>query len=307
MSTPLKFDMNLLRVFVAIYKAQSVTQAAIQLEVTQPTVSHSLSKLREVYADPLFHRGAKGLQPTGRANLLFEQFSHALEAVDTTFQSMDAFVPSNTSRKFRLALSDIGFHAFASQLIQRLHASAPLAEFDVQKFDVHVGDEITEGRLDIVIGNLPELGSSTRSRRLFTEDYVCLMPDSFRLIGPTLSLQEFSEAPHLWIESPTRGNNLIDTALAAHGLKRPIVARVPNTAFFNLPELLIRSRLVVVLPSRVAKLFVTHGGLKTSALPLDLPSFEVRAYWHVRNTRSTAHHWLLREIELVLGEYSESS
>jgi DNA-binding transcriptional LysR family regulator len=37
--------LNLLRVFVAIYEARSVTHAAERLEVTQPTISHGLAKI----------------------------------------------------------------------------------------------------------------------------------------------------------------------------------------------------------------------------------------------------------------------
>ena len=64
-------DLNLVRVFVAIHETRSVTQAAERLDVTQPTISYGLAKLRKVYADRLFTRGTGGLVPTALADQLF--------------------------------------------------------------------------------------------------------------------------------------------------------------------------------------------------------------------------------------------
>ena len=66
-------DLNLVRVFVAIYETRSVTHAAERLDVTQSTVSYALAKLRKVYLDRLFSRGSDGLVPTGMAEQLFQR------------------------------------------------------------------------------------------------------------------------------------------------------------------------------------------------------------------------------------------
>lgn len=60
--------MNLLRTFLEIYEAKSVTRAAQELSLTQPTVSYTLARLREQLGDPLFVRGTGGLEPTARAD-----------------------------------------------------------------------------------------------------------------------------------------------------------------------------------------------------------------------------------------------
>lgn len=49
-------DLNLLRVFDAVMKLGSVNATAEMLDITAPTVSHSLNRLREEYNDPLFIR-----------------------------------------------------------------------------------------------------------------------------------------------------------------------------------------------------------------------------------------------------------
>jgi len=56
-------DLNLLRVFDAIFQTRSVTIAASNLHLTQPAVSKQLNRLREVLEDPLFVRTTDGMAP----------------------------------------------------------------------------------------------------------------------------------------------------------------------------------------------------------------------------------------------------
>ena len=49
-------DLNLIRLFVAVYEEKSATRAGLRLDQTQSAVSFSLTKLRHLYNDPLFVR-----------------------------------------------------------------------------------------------------------------------------------------------------------------------------------------------------------------------------------------------------------
>ena len=57
-------EANLLQLFDLLYSTRSVTRAAEQLGLAQPTVSIWLGKLREQLGDPLFVRTPSGMQPT---------------------------------------------------------------------------------------------------------------------------------------------------------------------------------------------------------------------------------------------------
>ncbi len=59
-----QFDLNLLKVFLALIEEGSVTSAGDRLGQAQSTVSHSLARLRESFNDPLFVRSVRGLEPT---------------------------------------------------------------------------------------------------------------------------------------------------------------------------------------------------------------------------------------------------
>lgn len=71
-------DLNLIRTFVTLYEAGSVTLAAERLFVTQPSVSYALARLRELFDDALFTRTRDGIQPTFVAEQLYGTFRESL-------------------------------------------------------------------------------------------------------------------------------------------------------------------------------------------------------------------------------------
>jgi DNA-binding transcriptional LysR family regulator len=198
-------------------------------------------------------------------------------------------------------MSDMGVLSFTRPLLRRFQACAPNIEIEIQKVDARVSEDLAVGRLDAVVGNLPMLAMAARSATLFVEHYVCLMAADHPTIGERLTLQEFIEGRHIVLSTPTPGNQLIEESLAESGVSRRIVARVPH--FSGLADLLVQSDLLVVVPSRAAHLHADKGRLKALKLPMELPTFEVRVYWHARHDASPAHRWLIAEITTALLEY----
>jgi DNA-binding transcriptional LysR family regulator len=72
------FDLNLLIVFDAVMQERSVTRAGGRIGLSQPAVSHALSRLRYMLKDELFVRTPEGMVPTPRAVQLAEPLRRAL-------------------------------------------------------------------------------------------------------------------------------------------------------------------------------------------------------------------------------------
>ena len=296
-----RFDLNLVRALVAIYETRSVTRAAERLDLTQPSVSHALARLRQVYGDHLFVRRPHGLEPTALASQLYERFSQTLSAIDETLEAREAFDPASTTRRFRIALSDMAMLVIGGRMLAGLHDAAPRSEIEIVPLDERVPDDLAAGRVDLVIGNLPALGAVTRHELLFRERYVCLVSDEHPGIGEALSLEQFAGASHVVMASPSPGNQLMDAALAEHHLRRRVAIRTPH--FAELAQLVRRGRLIAVLPSRLAAIHMAGGGLRALPLPLAVPEFDMRLYWHVRNAGSKALLWLRQSLlELLRDE-----
>jgi len=48
----MRYDLNLLPVFVVLMEERNVTRAAERLGITQPALSNTLNRLRETFRDP---------------------------------------------------------------------------------------------------------------------------------------------------------------------------------------------------------------------------------------------------------------
>ena len=71
-----KLDYQQLRVFDTLLDERSVTKTAKRLDMTQPTVSAILKKLRGEFDDPLFIRARSGVSPTAKAESMADHRSH---------------------------------------------------------------------------------------------------------------------------------------------------------------------------------------------------------------------------------------
>lgn len=292
------FDLNLVRTLVAIYETGSVTRAAERLELTQPSVSHALSRLRQIYGDHLFVRHPRGLEPTSVASHLYERFSYLLAGIEETLEAREDFRPEATARRFRIAVSDVGLLALGRTILAGLHTRAPRSEIEIHPITDGALEDLAVGRIDAVIGNLPALNTVTRNQLLFRERYVCLLAEQHPTIGESLSLREFAATPHIVVASPTPGNQLVDAALAQHHLARRVCIRTPH--FAHLARIVAETDMLAVLPSRVARMHLDAGGLRVAELPVTIPEFDVRLYWHMRSASSKPHLWLVEELGRLL-------
>jgi DNA-binding transcriptional LysR family regulator len=80
-------DLNLLVVFDAIMKERSVTRAGHRLALSQPAISHALTRLRHMLKDELFVRGPTGMVPTPRAEQLAAPIRIALDGLQQSLGS----------------------------------------------------------------------------------------------------------------------------------------------------------------------------------------------------------------------------
>ena len=88
-----RIDLNLFAVFDAIYTAGSLTKAADVLCITQPAVSNSLARLREMLNDPLFVRTGHSMTPTPVAQNIIVPARQALALLRRSVQESHTFDP----------------------------------------------------------------------------------------------------------------------------------------------------------------------------------------------------------------------
>src|SRR3954449_7331488 len=98
-------DLNLLVVFDAIMMERSVTRAGQRLGLSQPAISHALTRLRHMLRDELFVRSPNGMVPTPRADELATPIRIALDGLQQSLEPVQFDAPKATA-SFRIPVDN---------------------------------------------------------------------------------------------------------------------------------------------------------------------------------------------------------
>jgi len=288
-----QIDLNLLVTLDVLLTELNVTRAARRLNLSQPSVSVQLARLRAVFGDPLLLPGPRGMQPTARADALRAPLRRALDALEGAVSTGEAFDPASAENTWRIVATDYTESAVVLPALNHLRTAAPgtrLAIFELNPS--RILRQAEQGDVDLIFHLREGSPPALHQRLLFTERYVL----AGRLNHPALkrrpTLAEFCKLEQV-IVSPEGGgfSAITDEALAKSGLSRRVVLSVPH--FLFMLDALANSDLVAILPERLVK---NAAALQVVEPPLPLPGFDMLMLWHERLHRDPAHQWLRQQM-----------
>jgi DNA-binding transcriptional LysR family regulator len=286
-------DLNLLQVFAAVHAARSVSRAADTLGLSQPAVSHALTRLRLVLHDPLFTRAPGGVRPTPKADQLARQVEAALQLLDVALRDVEHFDAARSQRRFAVHMSDIGADEFLPLLMATISRQAPTVRVEAMQLAPEaIAAALDEGRLDVAFGFLPGL-AGTESAPLLQERYVVLLRRGHPLAQSLRDRDALERLDFILVAShgePARALHLL-------GLQSRIRLTLPH--FTVAPAILAVSDLAVIMPLRPALRFAARHELQVVEPDLGLPPFTVAMHWSWRATHDPGHRWL-REQALAM-------
>lgn len=294
-----RVDLNLLRVFQALYETRSVTRAAERFAITQPAMSNALARLRALCDDALFVPTPRGMQPTPYALEIAEAVGQALQTLQDALGSRRAFEPHSSARLFRFHMTDMGQMYFLPPLLARLQRAAPGVRVQAETLPLEaIHDALAEGRIDFAFGRLHLGGRGVRTQVLFREHYEVLMRDGHPAGARRLTREAFLAAAHALVTSLSGGHRVIEETLTRLGAR--LVLRVPNVTV--LPPTLARTDIMVTVPARLARETAKTGPLRAHALPVDIAPFDICLFWHERFAADPAAGWMRAQVLELFAE-----
>lgn len=288
-----QIDLNLLATLDVLLSELNVTRAAQRLNLSQPSVSVQLARLREVFGDPLLLPGPRGMLPTARAIELREPLRQALEALESAVSTSSTFEPMLADNTWRIAATDYTETAVVLPILNRLRSAAPGTRLAILELNPsRILRQAEQGDVDLIFHLREGSPPSLHQRLLFTERYVLAGRLNHPALTRPLTLAQFCKLEHV-IVSPEGGgfHAMSDEVLAKRGLRRKVVLSVPH--FLFMLDALANSDLVAVLPERLVKNIAT---LQVIAPPIALPGFDMLMLWHERQHRDPAHQWLREQL-----------
>ncbi|WP_241227811.1 LysR family transcriptional regulator [Ralstonia solanacearum] len=135
MDSKKRLDLNLLVTLETLLVEQNVTRAAERLYLSQPAVSAQLSRLRELFDDPLLIPVQRGMLPTAKALELLDPLRHALDQVRATLTGHRHFDPIKARLTVTIACTDYLQKTVIQPLVVALRKRGPGVRFALRHLD----------------------------------------------------------------------------------------------------------------------------------------------------------------------------
>lgn len=286
-------DLNLLRLFDAVYRTRNVSRAAELLDLTQPAASQGLSRLRTLIQDPLFMRSAGGVQPTPKAQRLAGPVRHALATLEQALGETVGFEPARSTRSFHIHMSDIGESRFLPDLMAALRQRAPGVRVETRPVPRdQIPEALDAGRLDFAFGFLPA-AKDTQQLRLLDDRYIVLLREGHpftrkRRSGAAL-LSALRELEFVAVRSHA------DTLRIVQQMQLEDRLRLVTEHFMVLPSIVKATDLAAVMPRNIARGF--EGGYAIVEPAFPQRDFTVSLHWSRRFDADPGNRWLRTLIE----------
>jgi DNA-binding transcriptional LysR family regulator len=297
-------DLNLLKVFDAIYAERHVTRAASRLLTSQSAVSHSLRNLRYIFRDPLFTRTPDGMSPTALADQLAERIGGILSEAQDVLSFRNDFEPASASGKITIGLLAPAPHWLVSELSRVLNEQAPNINLVFRELAVEQIAEVLDGRMaHLIIGGSDRVPDRRRlsHESLYEEPLVCLVGKANPLVGDTLDLETYAQLAHIAVATGTLERTFIDELLAKSGLQRRIRTLVPTPLLVG--DLLANSdQICTLLPSLV----LPDDRIRALPTPFKSKSMAMGQFYHSRDESNPQILWL-RELMKTLCRHALGS
>lgn len=297
----MRYDLNLLPIFVALMEERSVTRAAARMGMTQPALSNALSRLRLMLQDQLFVRERYGIQPTPIALELSPLIAEALAQLDDAVLGQQAFDPAQAERLFTIAPNGYVEFVLVPAIVARLEKVAPGIKIRLTPF----GNDLVEtgvvsGTTALVLGRIVDPPDNLVVQHLMDEGLACAVRADHPSVGDVMTREQFETMKHVNIVPPGRMRAGLFQALAQQQLKRDVAISVTN--FFAVAEMVAVTDYCATLPSLICRRLMHDPRLKILPAPVDLGSFPVEMAWHVRYRHDPAHRWLRALIGAVITD-----
>lgn len=210
------------RIFVEVYRLESVTRAAEELHLTQPAVTRAIRELEEYYGTRLFERMYRHILPTESSHRLYPQAVQLLDAferIETGLRNWDSLGCIRVGAT--VTLGDTMLPSLARQFMEENSG----VELQVV---VANGDTLTtalcENRLDLALMENAPVIADLHTEEIGTDRLCAVMAMEEPLARQaSITLEALSKHPLLVREEGSTARTVLQNALEARGLSYHIV------------------------------------------------------------------------------------
>ncbi|MFJ6572260.1 LysR family transcriptional regulator [Streptomyces sp. NPDC091292] len=289
-------NLNLLIHLDALLSHRSVSGAADELAVSQPSMSAALARLRRHFGDELLRRRGSRYELTALAEDLRPAVAGVIVGLEGVFVHRTAFAPATSRREFRLLASDFWLETMGPALSRLVSEAAPLAAV---RFEIPRGWEPREPLegLRNVDGMLAPHGvlSGPPHLDLLRTEWRCVTSRDNPKVGEAADPAVLAALP--WVVYADRfsatadaGMSIVMRQLRYAGIAPRAVATVAT--FSVVPAFIEGTDRVALVHRSLAERARHLYGLRVFAPPFPVGEVVQAFWWHPHLAHDRGHRWL---------------
>lgn len=192
---PWKLKLSQLRALLAVAKYGNFSEAALQIDVTQSTISHAIATLETELGVMLFHRGRHGAQLTPIGARIVEDAQEVQCLLENMFTAADQEKGLKGGTVRIAAFRSIVTHVLA-EAIARLHERHPTVQITLLEVDeLHqLKQSLTQGRVDLCVAEILD-GEEFETTPILNDAYIALVPPQYGLRDAQLTQEDLKRYP----------------------------------------------------------------------------------------------------------------
>ncbi len=289
-------DLNLILALHWLLTERSVSLAAERMHVTQPAMSRSLGRLRDVFHDPLLVKTGRSMEPTPTALDLQPKVEEAIESLREIMRHRHEFDPQTQSGVVTIACVDYLTVPVVEAWAKVITPHAPGLELQIDSLTLDSAHDMITGKTDFII--LPELvltllpstidADQYVRRNLFEQKFITAVHKNHPLASGRMTLKRFLSYPHILINPEGDKIGFVDQALSNLGLVRKVNFR--TFSFLSAVSIVRKTDSILTAASGIFN--NDSRGLVFFEPPVKMPPLHFHAVWHPNWTGEPRHKWV---------------
>lgn len=296
-----QLDLQDIVVFLNLLELRSAKRTAELMNVSQPTVSYCLKRLRGCFDDTLFASSQGLLQPTVKAEKIAPYLRVVVESVNRCAEDDHSLSAQPLRKIWKICAPEYFELLFLPQTLAMLPGTPNTISLQLERLgrDLPI-DRLISGETDIAIGFGPgyhQMHPEVLWQPLLNDDFVCLTSQKALMKDGALSLDEFCAAPHVFPTPWVSEKNMVDSWLEKVGRSRNVL--VSANGYQACVNIVAAVPAILALPARLLPLLRIPAGVTVCRPPLGFPSFTLDMIWSRDRSDSKDISSLRRLIENV--------
>lgn len=288
-----KLDLNLLLALRELLAEKSVTKAADNMCVTQPSMSGILSRLRDYFDDPLIVTVGRRMELTLLGASLVEPINDLLVRIDATLSIRPGFDPLTSRRHFKIIASDYVAMVLMLDVLRSVHKEASGVTVELLTPSADASERLESGDVDFMITPQQLASDKHVSHPMFEDTYSIMVDRDNEDVGGTITLEQYFSMRH--VTYPQHGAALIENWFAEHhGDKRQV--EVVTHTFSLLPFAVVGTGRIATVHSRLAARYLPLLPVRMVQPLFTIPKLTEVLQWHNHREIDLGNLWLRNKI-----------